>query len=251
MRIIPIVLDDCTIPTALRATLHVKITDLNNFDAQLSSIVDTLYGRSKKPALGSAPAYIQNPIGQIPGLSRIDSLVLKMAGDKAIENGHRFNINTEEILSQTAQQDISPYQFYESLTVLGDSHHLELTRSSYTEPSDPKLREMVRGGVPFFSITIDGFEKYAKAYIHEYEAIVRDVHFQIVNEGKSDSASIAEAIEQPLMVIEHVLELLDRRGEIRILQEFNGGITTRFMNPSPRLRRRLEQWDAEFGNSRS
>src|SRR5258708_10958051 len=107
------------------------------------------------------------------------------------------------------------------------------------------------GGVPFFSITIDGFEKYAKAYIPEYKAIVRNIHLQIVNEGKSDSASIAEAIEQPLMVVEHVLELLDRSGEIRILQEFNGGITTRFMNPSPRLRRRLEQWDAASENGRS
>src|SRR6266436_5382036 len=118
MRIIPVVLDDCTIPTALRATLHVRIPDLNNFDAQLNSVVDTLYGRSKKPALGSAPAYIQNPIEQIPGLSRVDSLLLKMVGDKAIENGHRFAINTQEMLSLAALQDISPYQFYESLAIL-------------------------------------------------------------------------------------------------------------------------------------
>jgi TIR domain len=243
MRIIPLVLDDCAIPTALRATLHVKIPDLNNFDAQLSRVVDTLYGRSEKPPLGPAPAYIQNPSGQITGLSRIDSLVLKMVGDKAMANGSGFGIQTSEMLSQAVQQDLSPYQFYESLTLLGDSHYLELTRSSYPEPSDPLLREMARGGVPFFSITIDGFEKYAKAYIPEYKAIVRDVHLQIVNEGKSDSASIASAIGQPLLVVEHILELLDRSKDIRLLQEFNGGITTRFMNPSPRLRRRLEQWD--------
>jgi uncharacterized Zn-finger protein len=251
MRIIPVVLDDCTIPTALRATRYVKIPDLNNFDAQLSIIIDTLYGRSKKPALGSAPAYIQNPIEQIPGLDRIDSLLLKMAGDKAIENGHRFTINTQEMLNKAMQQDITPYQFYESLTILGDNHYLELTRSSYSEPSDPKLREMVRGGVPFFSITIDGFEKYAKTYIPEYQPIVRDVHLQIVNEGRSDSASIAEAIKQPLMIVEHILELLDRRGDIRILREFNGGVTTRFTNPSPQLKRRLERWDTAPGNDHS
>jgi|GEM_PF-372060 len=251
MRIIPIVLDDCTIPTALRATLHVKIPDLNNFEAQLSSIVDTLYGHSKKPALGSAPAYIQNPIGQVPGLSRIDSLVLKMAGDKAIENGHRFCIETQEMLSQSALHDISPSQFYESLAMLRDGYDLELHTTMGGEPSDPKVREIVRGGVPDFSITIDGFEKYAKTYIPEYKAIVRNIHVQIVNEGKSDSASIASAIKQPLRVVEHVLELLDRSREIRILQEFNGGIATRFMNPSPRLRRRLEQWDTASGNGRS
>jgi hypothetical protein len=250
MRIIPIVLDDCTIPVALRATLHVKIPDLNNVDTQLSSIVDTLYGRSKKPALGLAPAYIQNPIEQIPGLSRMDSLVLKIVGDKVMQSGDNLGIQTSEMLDQAAQQDIIPYQFYESLAVLGDSHYLELRRTSYPEPSDPKLRQLVRGGVPYFSITLDGFEKYAKTYIPEYPAIVRDVLLQIVNEDKSDSASIAEAIKQPLLVVEHILELLNRRGDIRIIREM-GPATTHFMNPSPRLRRRLEQWDAASGNGRN
>jgi hypothetical protein len=251
MRIIPVVLDDCTIPTALRATLHVKVPDLDNFDAQLSRVVDTLYGRSKKPALGSAPAYIQNPIEQIPGLSRIDSLLLKMAGDTAIENGYRVCIETQEMLSQAALQEISPYQFYESLAMLRDGYYLELHNTMGGEPSDLKLRELVRGGVPDFSLTIDGFEKYAKAYIPEYKTIVRDVYLQIVNEGKSDSASIAEAIKQPLMVVEHILERLDRSGDIKMIREFNGGITTHFMNPSPRLRRRLEQWDVASENGRS
>lgn len=254
IRIIPIVLDNLAggeMPIALKPILYIRIPDLQNYDAELKRIIDTIYGYSDKPALGPAPAYIQNPIAQVPGLSRIDSLLLKMVGDKAIENGHRFNIDTQEMLSQAEQQNLSPYQFYESLTMLDDSHLLELKRSSYPEPNDPKLREMVRGGVPFFSITLDGFEKYAKTYIPEYKTIVRDVLLQIVNESKKDSASIAEAIKQPLIVVEHVLELLDQRGEIRILQEFNGGITTRFMNPSPRLRRRLEQWEAESGNDRN
>jgi TIR domain len=254
IKIILIVLDDLVhneIPTALQPFLYQRITDLNDYDTELKRVIDAIYGYTDKPALGSAPAYIQNPIEQIPGFSRIDSLLLKMAGDKAIENGHRFSIETQEMLSQAALQDVSPYQFYESLAMLRDGYYLELHNSTGGEPSDPKLREMVRGGVPDFSITINGFEKYAKAYIPEYKAIVRDVHLQIVNEGKSDSASIAEAIKQPLMVVEHVLELLDRSGDIKILREYNGGITTHFMNPSPRLRRRLEQWDAASGSGRS
>jgi hypothetical protein len=155
------------------------------------------------------------------------------------------------MLNQAALQEISPYQFYESLAMLRDGYYLELHTTMGGEPSDLKLRELVRGGLPDFSLTLDGFEKYAKAYIPEYKAIVRDVHLQIVNEGKSDSASIASAIKQPLMVVEHVLERLDRSGEIKMLREFNGGITTHFMNPSPRLRHRLEQWDAASGNGRS
>jgi hypothetical protein len=254
IRIIPIVLDGLVggeIPTSLKPILYVRIPDLQNYDAELKRIIDTVYGYSDKPALGSAPAYIQNPIGQIPDLSRVDSLLLKMAGDKAIENGHRFSINTQEMLSQAALQDISPYQFYESLTILGDSYDLDLHRTMGGEPSDPELRELVRGTVRDFSITIDGFEKYAKASIPEYKAIVRDVLLQIVNEGKSDSVSIASAIKQPLRVVDHVFELLDRSGDIRILQEEMGLTTTRFINPSPRLRRRLEKWDAASRNGRS
>src|SRR5205814_1012360 len=140
-RIIPIVLDGLVgdeIPTSLKPILYVRITDLNNYDAELKRIIDAIYGYSDKPALGSAPAYIQNPIGQIPGLSKIDSLLLKMAGGKAIENGHRFRIETQEMLSQVASQGISPYQFYESLAVLGDSHYLDLHVTLGGEPSDPK-----------------------------------------------------------------------------------------------------------------
>jgi len=254
IKIILIVLDGLVhneIPTSLKSFLYERITDLNDYNTELKRVIDAIYGYTNKPALGSAPAYIQNPIRQIPGLSRIDSLLLKMVGRQSIENGLRFCINTQEMFSQAALQDISPYQFYESLAILRDGYYLDLHNSMAGEPTDPKLRELVRGGLPDFSITIDGFEKYAKAYIPEYKAIVRDVHLQIVNEGKSDSASIAEAIKQHLMVVEHVLELLDRSGDIKILREYNGGMTTRFINPSPRLRRRLEKWDAEFGNGRS
>ncbi|HVB25015.1 MAG TPA: toll/interleukin-1 receptor domain-containing protein [Ktedonobacteraceae bacterium] len=251
MRIIPIVLDDCTIPTALRATLHVKIPDLNNFDPQLSSIVDTLYGRRKKPALGSTPAYIQNPIEQIPGLSRIDNLVLKMAGDKAIEDGDPIRIKIEEMLNQASSHGISLYQLYESLAILGESHDLDLHVYLGGETTDPNLRNLVGGGIQDFSINIDGFEKYAKAHIPEYRTIIRDILLQIVNEDKSDSASIAFAINQPPMVVNHVLQLLSRAGEITNSSKHRGSMAVYFIKPSPRLRRRLENWDTTSGYGRN
>ena len=254
IRIIPIILDGLAsgeIPTSLKPIVYVRITDLHTYDAELKRIIDTIYGYSDKPALGSAPAYIQNPIGQIPGLNKIDTFLLKMAGDRAIENGHRFRIEIQEMLNQATSQGISPYQFYESLAILGDSHILDLHVFLGGEPSDPKLRELVGGGIRDFSITTDGFEKYAKAYISEYKANIRNVHLQIVNEGKSNSASIAEAINQPLMVVDHILQLMDRSGDIKILRESRGEMTTYFINPSPRLRRRLEQWDAASRNGHS
>ncbi len=233
MRIIPIVLDDCTIPTALRATLHVKITDLNNFDAQLSSIVDTLYGRSKKPALGSPPAYIHATLENVPGLKPIDNVLLKMAGDKEIEKDGRGFISTEEMLDEATSQGISRYNFFESLGVLDHKHYFKLAPFLGGEPSEPG------GGASSLSITFHGFEQYAKAYIPNYKAIERDVRLQIVNHGQDNSVSIAEALQQPLKVIDHVLQRLAQRKYIEIIRE--SGPTTYFINVSPELRRLVEE----------
>lgn len=239
-RIIPIVLDDCTVPVSLQSTLYVRIADLNNYEAEMKSIIDTIYEYSHKPPLGPPPAYVQTTLEKVPALKRIDSLLLKLAGDKAIENGHRHVIQTEEMLEKAALQGISRYNFYESLAVLGDKHYFELTTVMGGEPHEPELKRLTRGGVPCFSITIYGFEQYAKAYVPNYQSTARGVVLQIVNYDKSDSAAIASALDQPRRVIEHVLELLNQRGLIRLLKEY-GLDTTHFINPSPELRRLLEE----------
>ena len=167
-------------------------------------------------------------------------MLLKLAGDKAIENGHRHVIQTEEMLDRAASQGISRYNFYESLAVLGDKHYFKLTTVMGGEPYEPELKRLTRGGVPCFSITTYGFEQYAKAYVPNYQSTARGVVLQIVNDDKSDSAAIASALGQPRRVIEHVLELLNRRGLIRLIKEY-GPDTTHFINPSPELRRLLEE----------
>ena len=238
-RIIPIVLDDCAVPVSLQSTLYVRIADLNNYEAELKSIVDTIYEYSHKPPLGSPPAYVQTTLERVPGLKRLDGVLLKLAGDKAVENGHRFGIGTEEMLEKVASQGISRYNFYESLAVLGDKHYFELHTVMGGEPHEPELKRLTRGGVPSFSITIYGFEQYANAYIPDYPSTTRGVLLQIVNYDKSDSAAIASALNQPRRVIEHVLDLLNQRELLRTLQE-HGLETTHFINPSPELRRLLE-----------
>ncbi len=240
-KIIPIVLDDCIVPIALQSTLYVGIADLNNYDMELKSIINAIYEHSEKPFLGSPPAYIRTALEKVSGLKKIDCLLLKLAGDKAIENGHRFEIRTEEMLNKAMSQDVSRYNFYESLAVLGDKRYFKLNRVFGGEPHEPELKSLTRGGVPDFSITIHGFEQYAKAYIPNYTSVVRDVRLQIVNYKKSDSASIASALDVPLRLVDHVLDRLDQRGLIKIIREF-GPETTSFMNVSPELRRLLEDF---------
>jgi hypothetical protein len=57
VKLIPVVIDDCSIPDALKDILHVRIRDIQNYDAELDRIIDALHGEVRKPALGQAPAY--------------------------------------------------------------------------------------------------------------------------------------------------------------------------------------------------
>ena len=54
-RIIPVVIDDCPIPEPLRSTIWQKIDSLDNYEIEFNRILDAIYGRVNKPALGSPP----------------------------------------------------------------------------------------------------------------------------------------------------------------------------------------------------
>lgn len=77
------VLDDCHVPESLRSIVWVKIEDLKNLDHQVEQIVMSIYGYQEKPPLGAPPKYVQSTIENIPELTPTDSLVLKLACEKA------------------------------------------------------------------------------------------------------------------------------------------------------------------------
>lgn len=55
-KIIPVVIDDCDIPEALRSTIWQKIPDLDSYETEFSRILDAIYGRTRRPPLGSPVA---------------------------------------------------------------------------------------------------------------------------------------------------------------------------------------------------
>jgi hypothetical protein len=90
IKLIPIVIDidDCQVPECLKSTVWEKIADIENYDSELERIVRSIYGQYEKPPIGKPPAYFQTIVDTIPNLTKIDSLVLKLSCEKAIENGH-------------------------------------------------------------------------------------------------------------------------------------------------------------------
>ncbi len=170
-KLIPIIIDDCEIPACLRTTVWVKIENLDNYDTELESIVLSIFGKLDRPPLGNPPAYAQTVIDIVPGLTELDSLILKLACEMALEIDYPF-IETEPLYAQVQPHEIHQKDFFESLDILEHKGYIELVRPMSVDP-------------PAFTIILYGFEQYARVYIPDYSSIVNTIATQIVNnEGK-------------------------------------------------------------------
>jgi len=117
IKLIPVVIDDCQVPESLQSIAWEKIKNLENYEEEVDRIVMSIYGHRDKPPISRPPTYSQTEIDLLSGLTKVDSLVLKLSCEKAIENSHR-HVNTESILEQVSSLDIPQEEFFESLEIL-------------------------------------------------------------------------------------------------------------------------------------
>jgi hypothetical protein len=73
-QVIPVVIDNCEVPEALRHLRWVKIKQLSSYEGELSEIVSAIFGTSSKPAIGSPPPHVTTSVlNCLPTLTKIDN----------------------------------------------------------------------------------------------------------------------------------------------------------------------------------
>lgn len=117
-RLIPVVIDDVEIPEALKNTVWVRIKPSDSYDVELDRIVAAIYNQRPRPNLAPPPPYSTKTINTISGLSRIDSVVLKLFGDGAIEQNDTLGVNTEEMCELAQKEGISREEYLDALEIL-------------------------------------------------------------------------------------------------------------------------------------
>lgn len=227
IKLIPVIIDDCQVPECLKSTVWERIKDLNNYDAELERIVMSIYGQRDKPPIGTPPSYTQTMIDILPGLTEVDSLVMKLFCERAVGVGYP-HINSKSILGQAKPLGIHPEEFFETLEILD--------RSGYIEAIEGR-----GGNIRNFLITVYGFDEYARVYIDDYNSILDSVAFQIVNHNNMNNRSISASLEQPQMIVDHILNVLERKELIKLAKRFGGGIHIHVLNVSPELKRMLRK----------
>lgn len=229
-KLIPVVIgavDDAQIPQSLKNVVWEPIRDLNNYEPELNRIVRAVYGqRSDKPPIGEAPAYTQSNANNIPELSDTDNLVLRLCCEEIIQRNQtplRFKPN--EIYEAVEPLGVDKDGALESLQILDSRGHIN---ASHT----------IGSTIYNFGVSNYGFDRYLQLNINDYDLLVRSVGLQIVNYDQRTSREIAESLEQPEVIVEHVLGLFHERQFIHSKKANIG--PSQILNISPELKRWLE-----------
>ncbi len=160
-----------------------------------------------------------------PGLTDLDVAVLRETIQIALGQGHR-HVNGEHLAERLTGSGLSVDEIVESLDVLEHEGFLELRR--------------VMGGpgyVQACAITCLGFERYAESFIDGYDTTRNEIERCIVQDHLRDNRRIAEAINQPIMLVDHVLDVLER--ERLITHTMYMGGASEIHSVSPLLKRKF------------
>jgi hypothetical protein len=176
--LIPVVIDDCEGPEALRSTVWQKIGNLDDYRTEFDRIVAAIYGHRDKPELGPPPEYSQTAVDTLPGLTSVDTLVLKLSCEKAIEAVAYF-IETRDVWEQVDAVGVPLVEFNDSLEVL----HVR----GYIRTDDETLGSVDESPLSY-TIQIRGFEEYARPFVENYESIIDSVAFHVVNHAQEAQA---------------------------------------------------------------
>lgn len=224
-RLIPIRLDGCDVPMALKDTVWIDIPDPQTYDRQLEQVVNAIYGQYSKPPLGDAPRYVHPDVLRVDDLPPIDSVIFERACRIAIEQGHSVLIHGQRLVSELASEGISEEQIMETQEVLEGRRFIKVHRVL----GPPHAYD--------FEITSYGFDRFVWATVPDYEKIVDSVARLLARNEHDTNFSIAQELSQPIIIVDHVLETFKQNNLIRCSQTLGG--TIHIFWASAELKRRL------------
>ncbi|MFA5018204.1 MAG: toll/interleukin-1 receptor domain-containing protein [Methylobacter sp.] len=222
-KLIPVVIDDCEIPEVLKSTLWEKITDLSSYDANLERIISSIFGVIDKPPIGSSPEYLKSFISNIGGLNNIDSLVLRLSCEAALESGNDF-LDPENVFLKDGKPLVPEQDLEDSLEMLDRNGYIKLSRT-------------IGGGLFHYQIAIYGFDVYANSCIPNYQDRVVALVSAIVNQKLENNIALQQELNEPQILINHILDALESKNHLTQIKTLGGHYYIH--NISPALKRSL------------
>lgn len=213
-KIIPVVIDDCEVPEALKSTLWEPVRDLSDFEKPLRRILAAIFDVNEKPDIGNQPEFVREAANSIKGLNNVDTLVLKRAAKYDLENNIHI-VEPEKIFPDLNTLGLTKQQILDSIEILDAEGLLEA--SHYIGGGPDSYGCHVR-------LTPPGLEKYCSTELDDYEQLKKQCAGLIVNEDVKDNQSLATRTGAQLRLIEHILYLFESNGLIKMTKYLGGNI---------------------------
>lgn len=221
-KIIPVVLEHCEVPEALKSLLWESVKDVNDFGDCLSRVVDAVFGHTAKPPIGSAPVYVQSvALPQVPGLSSADRFTLKLLFDSFLKRGRDY-VSPGAVLAAATEQELDTSVVSDSLDVLEHLGYIEQLKHLGPGPYHARIQ-------PYGVSMVLGSEE---------SPLIRKVGLCLTNDGITDGAGIAAATGEPYPLVDHAVGYLEGQGLVKAIRGL-GGVTI-VHQISPMLRRSLD-----------
>lgn len=213
-KIIPVVIDDCDVPEALKSTLWEQVPNPADFEEPLRRILAAIFDVREKPDVGEPPEFVREATSKIDGIASVDSLVLKRVAEYDLKNNSHI-MEPENIFSDLDTLGLTKKQILESIDVLDSEGIFEVSR--YMGGGPDRFGCHVR-------VTPFGFERYCSAEFDNYEQLKEQCAGLIVNEGVHDNQSLANKTGAQLRLIEHILDVFESNGLIATSKYLGGNI---------------------------
>jgi len=224
-KLIPVVIDDCDVPESLRYTLWQRVDNLDDYEHSLQRILSAIFNTDDKPALGIPPARFSGPTPQIAGLSRVDDLALRVIARLQIDEELGLvewdRLRTEQMLRDVPQQEL-----LDALEIL--EHHYFI-----------KVGRVIGAPLSHVVLTDFGFQKFAEAYVDDYQDVVTQIAALLVNENVRQNDELATRVSKPRPFVDFVLNLMEANSHIKVSKYLGG--QSHVWDVSASLRRALQQ----------
>jgi hypothetical protein len=221
-KLIPIVLDQCEVPAALRSLVWENVPDTSDFSNCLARVVDAVFNHTSKPPIGKAPSYVSSAaLPTALGISSADMLVLKALYDFfLVDRGSHLAPNV--LVDEMARAGVAANMVAESLEVLEHQGYVELLQHIGPGPYNARISSL---GVS----AILGKPRESE--------LMKAVGLSIVNSKHEQSRDIAADIGESEALVDHCVDRLEGRGFIKAARSIGG--TVHIHTVSPMLRRAL------------
>ncbi len=226
-RLIPIRLDLCEVPECLKHCIWQDIADPSSYDKEFKRILNSIYGQYDKPPIGQPPTHAVEETPTFDGLARIDGAILEAICWIAIDREMPF-VDGEPLVERLKGVGISEAEVMEAQEILEGRGMLEVYRTM----GPPHVYSMY--------VTPMGFDLFAQKCIPQYAKLCADVGRCLVRQENMNNRSMAQALELPLRVVEHIFEAFQHNGLIKYAESKGGGLHMDVFWVSPELRRKLE-----------